>query len=367
MLKVFLAGDVMLGRGIDQILSHPGNPKLYESYMAMATGYVTLAETLHGPIPRPVSDAYIWGDALSSLDLHAVNFRIINLETAVTTSHDPEPKGINYKMHPRNANVLKAFKVDCCALANNHVLDWGRQGLIQTIDSLEQIGVATAGAGRNLAGAEAAAILDMSGGARLLVFSAASKTSGVPGAWAALGNRPGVFLLDDLSMIGAQAIAQRIAATRLPGDIVVFSIHWGGNWGYEISAEEVAFAHALVDRANVDIVHGHSSHHPKAIEVYRDKLILYGCGDFLNDYEGIEGYEEFRGDLALAYIATIDPARGGRLTELTITPFQIRNFRLRKASIEDRLWIQNVLSRESARFETRLESADSHDLRLDWR
>ncbi len=367
MLKIFLAGDVMLGRGIDQILPHPGNPELYERYMAMATDYVTLAEHLHGPIQRPVGYPYIWGDALSSLDRHAVNVRIINLETAVTTSLDPEPKGINYKMHPRNAHVLKAFKVDCCALANNHVLDWGRPGLIETIGSLEQLGVATAGAGRNRAEAEAPAVLNTADGQRVLVFSAAAITSGAPEEWAARNHRPGVCLLDDLSIARAQAIAQRIAAVKQPGDIAVFSIHWGGNWGYEISEDEVAFAHALVDSANVDIVHGHSSHHPKAIEVYRDKLILYGCGDFLNDYEGIEGYEEFRGDLALAYIAAIDPVRGGRLTELIITPFQIRNFQLRQASAEDRLWIQNVLTRESARFETRLEPAGSHDLELDWR
>jgi poly-gamma-glutamate capsule biosynthesis protein CapA/YwtB (metallophosphatase superfamily) len=366
MQKIFLAGDVMLGRGIDQILPHPGNPELYERNMAMATDYVTLAETRHGPIQRPVGYTYIWGDALSSLDRYAVNARIINLETAVTTSADPEPKGINYKMHPRNMAALNAFKVDCCVLANNHVLDWGQQGLLQTIESLGQCGIAAAGAGRNRAAAEAAAILWPAGGERVLVFSAAAVTSGVPEEWAARNHRPGVWLLDDLSIASAQTIVQRVAAVKRPGDIAVFSIHWGGNWGYEISQEEVAFAHALVDMANIDIVHGHSSHHPKAIEVYRGKLILYGCGDFLNDYEGIEGYEKFRGDLALGYIAEFDSSHGGRLMDLTLTPFQIRNFRLQQASQQDRLWLQNILTRECARFEAWLEPSGHHDLRLNW-
>ena len=69
------------------------------------------------------------------------------------------------------------------------------------------------------------------------------------------------------------------------------------------------FAHWLVD-GGVDIVHGHSSHHPRPIEVYRDRLILYGCGDFIDDYEGIEGYEQYRDDLVLMYFATLSPATG---------------------------------------------------------
>jgi poly-gamma-glutamate capsule biosynthesis protein CapA/YwtB (metallophosphatase superfamily) len=57
------------------------------------------------------------------------------------------------------------------------------------------------------------------------------------------------------------------------------------------------FAHALIDEAGFDLVHGHSSHHPKAIEVHHGRIILYGCGDFITDYEGIKGYESFRDDL----------------------------------------------------------------------
>ena len=75
---------------------------------------------------------------------------------------------------------------------------------------------------------------------------------------------------------------------------MVASVHWGSNWGYDIPREQTVFAHRLIDEAGVDIIHGHSSHHVRAIEVYKDRLILYGCGDFLNDYEGISGYEEFR-------------------------------------------------------------------------
>lgn len=58
--------------------------------------------------------------------------------------------------------------------------------------------------------------------------------------------------------------------------------HWGGNWGYAVPAAHVRFAHGLI-RAGADIVHGHSSHHVRPFETFDGKLILYGCGDFLDD------------------------------------------------------------------------------------
>ena len=98
-------------------------------------------------------------------------------------------------------------------------------------------------------------------------------------------------LLPDLSLTSANKLAERILATRGPGDLVVVSIHWGSNWGYHVPEEQRAFAHALVDANACDVLHGHSSHHPRAFEVYQERLILYGCGDFITDYEGISGWE----------------------------------------------------------------------------
>jgi Putative enzyme of poly-gamma-glutamate biosynthesis (capsule formation) len=137
------------------------------------------------------------------------------------------------------------------------------------------------------------------------------------------------------------------------GDIVVASIHWGSNWGYSVPAEQIHFAHALVD-GGVDIVHGHSSHHPRPIEVYRDKLILYGCGDFIDDYEGITGYEEYRDDLRLLYFVSLAPD-SGNLTALRMMPMQTRRMRLHHASPGDRAWLQGVLARISDEFGTRID------------
>jgi poly-gamma-glutamate synthesis protein (capsule biosynthesis protein) len=113
------------------------------------------------------------------------------------------------------------------------------------------------------------------------------------------------------------------------------------------------------------MIHGHSSHHVKGIEVYRDRLILYGCGDFLNDYEGISGYEYYRDDLGLLYFARMDPLTG-KLVLLQMTPTQIKYFKVNRASKEDALWLANILNREGKKFGTRVKWDEDHRLTLFW-
>src|SRR5207249_8222873 len=110
-LRLFLCGDVMTGRGIDQALSHPVNPILYEPYVRDAREYVALAEKANGLIPRPLSTDYIWGDALRELERARIDLRIANFETAITSAEAPWPeKGIHYRMHPQNIGCLASAK-----------------------------------------------------------------------------------------------------------------------------------------------------------------------------------------------------------------------------------------------------------------
>jgi poly-gamma-glutamate capsule biosynthesis protein CapA/YwtB (metallophosphatase superfamily) len=346
-----LCGDVMTGRGIDQVLAHPCDPKLHEHYVASARDYVGLAEQVNGPIARHGEPSYVWGAALDELNRMRPDARIINLETAITRSDDYARKGINYRMAPENADCLSAAGIDCCVLANNHVLDWGQSGLLQTLATLEHLKIKVAGAGRNAFEAAAPATLDLANKGRVRVFSFGAVTSGIPHSWAATTNTPGVNLLTRLSEAAALRAAEYIVSITQPGDLAVVSLHWGSNWGYEIPEEQQLFARTLIDRANVSVVHGHSSHHAKAIEVYHKRLILYGCGDFLNDYEGIRGYEEYRSDLALMYFVDIEPTTGD-LATFEIIPLQIRKFRLDRPSRQDIEWMQQSLQRECLQFET---------------
>ncbi len=361
-----MSGDVMTGRGIDQILPYPSNPTIYESYMKKSTGYVDLAAKASGAIQRPVSYSYVWGDAIQEMEFMSPDIRIVNLETSITESNDYwKGKGIHYRMHPKNIPIVNVAQIDFCSLANNHILDWGYTGLSETLETLKSARVKTAGAGRTLQEAEKPAVLQAPGKGRVIVFSYGSGTSGIPHSWAASDNRPGVNLLKDLSDKTVKRIAEHVSGIKKNGAIIIASIHWGRNWGYDIPPGQKAFAHNLIDKAGVDIVHGHSSHHVKGIEVYKGRLIIFGAGDLVNDYEGIGGHEEFRPDLSLMYFANVDPS-SGELIQLQMTPTQMKRFSIQMATRKDALWLKDTLNREGKKLGTRVEINNKNRLTLKW-
>lgn len=353
---LFLAGDVMTGRGVDQLLPYPSPPQLHERYVTDARDYVRLAERVSGPLPRGVAADYVWGEALSVWARVVPAARLVNLETSITRSDDYEDKGINYRMRPENVDCLRAARFDICALANNHVLDYGPAGLVETLDTLERAGIRPVGAGRNAEEAARPVVHPLGDGGRLIVGACAHHSSGVPEHWAARGQAPGVHLLPDLTARLAAEVAAPLTSRKAPGDVAVLSIHWGGNWGYEVPGAQVEFAHRLVD-AGIDVVHGHSSHHVRPIEVYHDRLVLYGCGDFLDDYEGISGHERYRGDLVLMFLPSVD-AETGQLLALDMVPLQIRGMRLQRLRPADGRWMAHVVTAISRPFGTALRPGE---------
>ena len=348
----------MTGRGIDQILPAHSSPELFEPYVKDARVYVALAEKRNGSISNNVDSRYIWGEALEILDEIRPAARIVNLETSITRSDDFWPaKGIHYRTHPENVDVLKAAAIDCCVLANNHTADFGFRGLVETLKTLRRAGIKLTGAGETAAEAASPAVLEVASNTRLLVFGFAMDSAGVPTSWAAGASSPGVNFLSDLSAEKCAATVESIRRQSRSEDLVIFSVHWGSNWGYDVPDEQNDFARALIDSGAVDIVHGHSSHHVRPLEVYKGKLIVYGAGDFLNDYEGIEGNESYRDDLALMYFPTLD-ARTGKLVRLRLVPLQIFQFSLRRASAVDAAWLAKIITRESGQFGTRVNYQD---------
>lgn len=305
------------------------------------------------------------GEALAEWARAAPDLRIVNLETAITTSEDWWPaKGIHYRMHPNNAPCLDVAGIDCCVLANNHVLDWHYRGLVDTLLTLEHARIKAAGASPDAARARAPAELPVPGKGRVLVFAAGCGSSGIPDEWAAGSDRPGVHRLPDLSAATLEGIAAQVQALKGPRDLAIASLHWGGNWGYRIPPAHRQFAHGLIDRAGIDLVHGHSSHHPLAMELYRDRLILYGCGDFLNDYEGIGGYEEFRGDLVLMYFPTL-AIGSGTLLRLELVPLKIYRLQLKRPAAVEVEWLRARLDRECRPFGLTVRHVSATHLRLE--
>lgn len=365
MVLLCLTGDVMCGRGIDQILRHPGDPGIYEPWARSALSYVELAQERSGPIPRRVEPTYVWGEMLPVLEQIAPDVFIVNLETAVTARGRPWPeKGIQYRMHPANLDCLTVAGIDVAVLANNHVLDWSEPGLDETLDVLHAAGIAPVGAGRNVEEAWRPVAVGTPSGSRVLVLAAGTASSGIPWDWAADERRPGVALLPDLSENTVKRIAAIVRSVARPGDIVVVSVHWGENWGYGIGQDRRWFAHQLVDRAGVHVVHGHSSHHPLGIEVYRGRLIVYGCGDLLTDYEGIWGHERYRGDLGALYLPTIDDT--GALRRIELVPTKVERFQLTRPPPDDVRWLATALDREGASLGTTVVAGDSGRLAVSW-
>ncbi len=353
--RLFLCGDVMTGRGVDQALPRSCDPRLHETHVRDARRYVEFAEEAHGSIPAPLDRAHPWGMALDILSDRSPDVRIVNLETAVTTSDDPwRGKGIHYRMHPGNVGVLEAAGIDCCALANNHVLDWGYPGLRETLRTLREAGIRTVGAGRDRGEAFAPAVVPAPAG-RVLVYSFGTRGAGVPADWAAREDRPGVCLLPDLSPATARELSGPIREPARPEDVIVASVHWGPNWGYRVPRRQRDFARVLVEEAGVDVVHGHSSHHPRGVELHGNRPVLYGCGDLLNDYEGIPGREEYRGDLTFLYFVDLASGNEG-LRRLEMVPARIRRFRLENPPEADRSWLLERMAGECRKLGTAVEA-----------
>jgi poly-gamma-glutamate capsule biosynthesis protein CapA/YwtB (metallophosphatase superfamily) len=346
---IFLTGDVMTGRAIDQLLPHPGDPTLREPVVSDARTYIALAEQTNGPIPAPIEFAWPWGEALEIVDEFAPDVRLLNLETSITAGGEfARGKAVHYRMHPDNIGCLAAIRPDVCALANNHILDFGYQGLTDTLRTLEDAGIRSAGAGLDAENAERPAVAG-----HVVIASCGTGSSGIPRAWAATGRRPGVAYLPDMTDRTADTLADRVLAVKGLDDVGVVSVHWGSNWGYDVDSAQIRFAHRLID-AGIDVVHGHSSHHPRPIEVYRGKLIMYGCGDTIDDYEGISTYESYRHELRLLHFASINDGSG---VVLRMVPMRMRRMRLERAPDADADWLRASVTDMSRRFGTRVDDA----------
>jgi len=280
----------MTGRGIDQILPHPGDPTLREP-LEDAGNYVTYAEEASGPIPRPVDFAWPWGDALPLVDDFSPDIRLLNLETTITADGEFAPrKAVHYRMHPDNLACLTAIRPDVCTLANNHILDFGPGGLTDTLHALSGAGIEGVGAGVDSEQAQRPAMLTLPDGHRAVIGAGGAESSGVPRRWAATATRPGVAFIPNLSNRAAVDIADRVLALKQPGDIAIVSLHWGSNWGYDVPPSQVRFARRLID-AGVDLVHALIAPPPADRGVPRQAHPLR----LRRRRQRLRGYQGFRG------------------------------------------------------------------------
>ncbi len=266
-ISLALIGDVMLGRGVNETL---------------------------GRLP-PESP---WGDTLSVL--RSADFRICNLECAISDRGSPQEKKFCFRSDARNIAVLEAGRINAVSMANNHALDFGCEALADTLALLDRAGIAHAGAGANLDQAFAPGIASMRG----TKIGLLSFTDNEP-LWEAGRERPGIaYVPVDLTEDRAMRLLRAVESARREVDILVVAAHWGRNWGYRPPHPHFAFGRELIERG-ADIVFGHSAHVFRGVEIYRGRPILYGTGNFIDDY-AVDSEE--RNDESFIFMVDIDAA-----------------------------------------------------------
>ena len=301
-----IAGDVMLGRLVND----------------------TLAE--HGP-------GHIWGDVSPAI-WNADAF-LINLECTITTRvvrwHDGHYKPFHFRADPRAVDTLRLARVDFASLANNHIGDFGPEGLLDTIGGLERAGIAHAGAGRNVHAARAPAVLNVKG-LRVAIVAFAD----YPRAWAATDTTPGLnFTSVSVDDDTFTPVAAAIGAARALADVVIISIHWGPNMRERPPEVFQHFAHRVID-TGATIFWGHSAHVVQAVEPVRDRgVILYDTGDFVDDY-AVD--PTLRNDLGALFLVRL---RGRIVEHVGLAPTRIRRMQVNHATGDDHRWFTRRLER----------------------
>jgi poly-gamma-glutamate synthesis protein (capsule biosynthesis protein) len=292
-------------------------------------GDVMLGRLVNDTLARR-DPAYVWGDLLPLLS--DVDAFFINLECAITTRdirwHDGHHKPFHFRADPRAVETLRRARVDIASVANNHIADFGLDGLLDTIAVLDQAGIGHAGAGRDLVAARAPAVCAI-GGQRIAVVAFAD----YPRAWAATPALPGLnFTTVSVEESAFAPVAAAIDAARAVADIVIFSIHWGPNMRERPPEQFRQFAHRVID-AGATVFWGHSAHVVQGVEVVPGRgVVLYDIGDLVDDYAISP---EFRNDLGAVCLVRL---RGRAVEGVELVPTRIEQMQVRRAVGQDRHW-----------------------------
>jgi len=238
-VKLTFVGDVMMASKVEDILKQKGYDYPYTN--------VT--------------------DLLSKAD-----YTIANLETPVTTRGTEQKKDYVYRSSPLALSALRASGIDLVNLANNHVMDYGTEGLLDTFDALDQEGIQRMGAGKNLEEAYQPVIVEKQG--IKIAFLGFSRV--VPeGSWKAAAGHPGVA-----ETYNYKPAVEAIQKAKEKADIVVVTAHWGVERSDQPDKYQKELAHRYID-AGADLIVGGHPHVLQGFEQYKGKWIAYSLGNFI--------------------------------------------------------------------------------------
>jgi len=311
------------------------------------TGDVMLGRTLDKVIDQRGYD-YPWGNVLPIMRVADVN--IVNLETALTSSNIKADKTFNFKAARDKIKSLERAHISIANLANNHILDFSRKGLLDTIETLDSAGIKHVGAGKNPEEANASVTQTIHG----ITIGVLGLTDNEP-AWKA-NDGPGTNYIDIDDESQYQGVISSVRELRKKTDILIVSIHWGPNMREEPTQRFINFAHLLCDHGT-NIIHGHSAHIIQGIEFYNGSLILYDTGDFVDDYAVDSG---LRNDLSAYFIVQV---KKSGLVSLQIVPTCIHAYQVNEAVRYDREWVIARMQHLSSKFNTRIDEEGNAILR----
>ncbi|MCL4361234.1 CapA family protein [Candidatus Dependentiae bacterium] len=312
MTTIALAGDVMLGRLVNEQI-------------------------------KQASYSYPWANSLLQ-ELKQKDFILINLETTLTNASNPVPKVFNFKADPEVVKTLKAANITAVNLANNHSLDFGVEGLQETIKTLDEAKISHVGAGMDIEKAQEPVITEIEN----IKIGIIGYTDNEP-EWKAKINKPGINYINiDENNI---EVFEAVSKLKQKVDVCIITLHWGPNMQEYPSQEFINFAHKLID-SGADIIHGHSAHVVQGIEIYKNKIILYDTGDFVDDYMVDE---KLRNDLSFLFNIEIE---NKKLKRLYLLPVKIENMQVNIANRGDAQTIIDMIKKRSSPFETRFEQKD---------
>lgn len=198
-----------------------------------------------------------------------------NLETSITLGGAKWPdKQFNFRSDPENLEAMKKAGIDVVSLANNHSLDYGYEGLLDTLNYIDKSGIYRVGAGKDYKEAVEEVVIEKNGyKVGILGFSRVVPTVD----WYATSKRPGLVGAYDSQL---QGVLEKVKEVGEEVDILILSIHWGTELQTRPNDHDVLAAKKLID-AGADIIMGHHPHILQGVEIYKGKPIFYSLGNFV--------------------------------------------------------------------------------------
>lgn len=259
-LRFMAVGDIMLGRGVGARLNKAGGfDKAFEDVAPL---------------------------------LNEGDIVFANLESPLTAStHSLDPKGkIVLKAKPEAVSALTQAGFNMVSLANNHMMDYYEKGLYDTMSTLDENGILHTGGGSNIDEARKPVIMEVNGiKVGLLAYTDMAELTFAGNPYLSYAAK------DDKSGLAPrkyEIVLEDVKKLREQVDLVAVSLHWGIEDSFKITADQVEFAHNLIDNG-ADIILGHHPHQFQGMEIYKGKPIMYSMGNFIFDQNDPENQEGF--------------------------------------------------------------------------